>query len=426
MGNLTYFLGINQAVWIPYLVGIAVYGYVFLISGSGKYKLKINSVNFFLNLFLIAILFCWIINLSPIMQVVVGGKNLVGLWSVYLLISTGIVAINKMERIILFILPFTLIQVPFVLYQHFFIASTRSIAGGEAGVAWDAVVGTFGGDPLGGGASGALAFLIAISIVLSITLWKRKIITATYFASLLAASAICLSVAEVKVVVVLIPLGLAIVGASMVRESPIFVIASVILSLIAVVALLNFYTDIHEGGIQVGDGSITDLLDGAFWYSLDGGFINLRTGEMGRMAALNVWWEDGFQFDLLRGLFGYGPGASRSGSAFAVGEAARGYVFNIDRSSAAQILWECGLVGFILLCGILVSGCITAFRISKKCEDNPQRRAILETCSAMFLMVLVMLPYSRDFLEVPGMGVIVMICLGFVVQVSQQNKLREY
>lgn len=427
VGNMTYFLGLPQAVWLPYFMGLFLYVVILksVLPNRARTFGKRHSTGITpLVLAFIAIVgFSALLNLSSLIQTFVGGKNLVALWSVYLLVAFCVVPAEKIEKIILWVLPLSVIQVPFVLYQHFFVAATRSTEGGLSGVAWDAVVGTFGGDPMGGGASGVLAFIDAFALVLAIALWSRGRLTTKWLLLVLFSATISLALAEVKVIVVLIPLGMVVIGVSLAKERPALVTSMVVGAFVSMFGLLLWYGQIHsDGGLQVGSGSISDVLDGAFWYSLDSGLINFETREMGRMAAIDLWWSHGFMNDFIHGLFGYGPGASRSTSSFEVGVVAKNYMFNIDRSSAVQVLWEVGLIGFFVLCAILIRGVKHSFRLSKLYVSNPQRRAILESISAMSLMVLVMLPYSRDFLEVPAMGVVVMICLGFVNQISQSAK----
>ena len=425
VGNATYFFGINRAIWLPHVLGIFLY-FVALVALKQNTQSKITNRTIWIFplvvLFLFIVVFSALINWSPILQVFTGGKNLFSFWSVFLLIIFSRLSIKKIEDVVLMIIPLAIIQVPFVLYQRFFIASKRSSAGGTEGVAWDAVVGTFGGDPLGGGASGVLAFVISSAIILALSLWNRKQLSLKKLALIIFSGVLCLGLAEVKVVVVFIPLGILIIGMRSIKEKPIMILSFAVISITSMLGLLYFYGYANDGSVDSSGGSILDLLDSAFWYSLDGKYINYETKEMGRMAALGLWWEDGFMNNLFHGFLGYGPGASRSVSAVAVGEVASKYAFYVDRSSAVQTLWDVGLIGFIALCSIFISGCRQAYLLSKKYQSNPRRKAILEAISAMLMMALIMLPYSREFLEVPAMSYIVMIGLGFIVKASVELK----
>ena len=154
-------------------------------------------------------------------------------------------------------------------------------------------------------------------------------------------------------------------------------------------------------------------MERAFSYSLDPNQINFKTWQMGRAAALKHWWHENIGVDPLRSFIGHGPGASRGRSILGVGEAARKYPFIIDRSSATQLLWDVGLLGFLLVCVALLRGAWTALVCSRVRSCPPELSASLEATAAALVMMVVMLPYSRDLLEVPATGVLMMLLLGY-------------
>lgn len=421
VGQLMYFAGINSALLIPSAISILL---CVVVVGKAKNSVVLNSRKIKIPLvfpifsFLFFIVLSAIANHVPIMALIASYKNLL-LLSIYFAIALCFCMIEKTETMIKWLFPITYAQIPFVLYQHFIIEPRRVSAarGSVAEASWDAVVGTFGGDPLGGGASGSMAFTIISACILAFALWKRKLISNSKLAGLFAATGVCLAFAEVKFVVVLFPVGMLILSFPLLVKKPIVAIFSMLMISGAMFGLLYLYGTLHYEAVGVAQkDSFDDILESAFGYSTDTDLIS-TTGEMGRTAAFTFWWDNGFLTDVVHGLFGYGPGASRSQSTFAVGEIASRYPFAIDRSLGAVLLWDIGLLGFLAFLSILISAVITAYTTAKHIL-NPARKAILEATSAILAILILMIPYSREILEVPALTFMMMVLLGYTAQVS--------
>lgn len=426
IGQLMYFGGINQALWLAYGLGALLFIHVpgaYLRSpfvSSTKTEVPLLPL---IGAFVLFVLISIAINVPPPLQAIVGSKNLLALWSVFLIIALFAVPAAQIEKLFKWLLPLAFLQLPFVLYQYFVVAANRSNRGGRSGVSWDAIVGSFGGDPNSGGASGVMAFSLVLSCLLVIALWRKHLFSGVKVVAVLAVAGVCIALAEVKVVVVLLPIGIAVVALPSLVKKPLTAIGAVIITLALMVCLLYVYDSMHYAAAGQQAKSLSDLMDKAFGYSLDSQYINFVTGEMGRMAALSFWWNEGFLTDPLHGLFGYGPGASRI-SSFATGEVARLYSFGIDRSAATQLLWDVGLAGFLSFSLVLVWGSTLAYKAARRCADLPARQATLEVTSAMLVMMLLMLPYGRDLLEVPALGFFMMVGLGYAAQVTTSLGLK--
>lgn len=419
VGQLTYFAGISQAIWIPY--GLALLLFLRLpdaYAGSPFYHSQ-AGVPFMLPVlaFFVLVLLSALINGTSVLQAVVGGKNLLALWSIYLVIALFAVSARQVEKIIHWLIPLALLQLPFVLYQFFFVASSRSSRGGVSGLAWDAIVGSFGGDPLSGGASGVMAFSLVSAMLLVIALRRRQQTGSGLLFCVLAVAMFCIALAEIKVVMVLFPLGLAVLFFRDIQRRPWIFLLGLVVSAGFMVTVLYAYDAIHYASTGRSSASFVDLFDRAFGYSFDPSVINHETGEMGRMAAFYLWWQDGFSSSLLQGLFGYGPGASRA-STIAFGEIAQRYAFRIDRSAATQMLWEIGLAGYVLFMGILLAAAATALKLAGKYAADPARQATLELVAAVLVMAVPMSAYGKDLIEVPALGLFVMVALGYVAQLA--------
>ncbi len=426
VGQLVYFAGINSALLIPSAISILLW---VIVIGKFKNSVVLNSrkiklpLVFPILLFIFFVVLSAIINHVAVIALIASYKNML-LLSVYFAISLCFVAVEKIESIIKWLFPITFAQIPFILYQHFIIAPRRVSAarGNTAEASWDAVVGSFGGDPLGGGASGSMAFTIVSACMLAFALWKRRLITGQKLAGVFIATGICLAFAEVKYVTILFPVGMLILSLPLLIKKPVVALFSMFMISIAMVGLLYLYGTVHyeAAGVAQKD-SFEDVLDAAFGYSTDNDLIS-DTGEMSRTGAYTFWWNKGFLPDVVHGFFGYGPGASRSQSTFAVGEIASRYSFAIDRSLGVVLLWDIGLLGFMSYVFIMISSVILAYKTALH-TLNPTRKAILEATSAMLAMLILMVPYSREILEVPALTFMMMMLLGYT---AQANVLRQF
>lgn len=425
IGQLMYFAGINQALWLPYGLGLLLF---FQLPGAYEARLRAGTaaqpvpfIGWFY-VFMLSIVLSVVINLPNPLQVVVGSKNLIALWSVYLIIALGAVHQERVEKLFSWLFPLAMLQLPFVLYQYFIVAAGRSNRGGRYGVSWDAIVGSFGGDPNSGGASGVMAFFLAAAMLLAFTFLRAGLIRQWAVAAIVGVAAFCIGLAEVKVIVVLLPIGMAVIMLPEMLKRPLMALVSMVLVLAAMLALLYLYDDLHYATAGYGAKSLGDLLDSAFGYSLDPDYVNLETGELGRVAALVLWWRDGFLADPVHGLFGYGPGASRSVSNFAVGEVAAKYPFYIDRSAACQLLWDIGLCGFLGMTLFLLSAAKTAYQLANKCNMPSNTKAFLQFSSAVLVLQILMLPYGRDLLEVPAQTFFMFVVGGYVALVQRKHQ----
>jgi hypothetical protein len=417
VGQLMYFARINQALWIPYGLGILLYLRLpgaFVANPLARFRIGL-PLALPLCFFLLMIVVSSAVNAAPLLQVVVGAKGMVLLWSMYLMLVLFAVPFQKVERGFRLLFALVLLQLPFVMYQFFVVAPTRSNAGGRHGVSWDAVVGSFGGDPQGGGASGSMAYVLVLAMILALSLRRYRQISTFNCAAIWALALLVIGMAEVKVVVVLLPIG---IGALFWREiyrRPVMALLGGAATLALSLSVLLVYNQLDTANSTTQAHDLGSLMDATFGYSLDPSLINKETGEMSRNAALVFWYHEGFRRDTLRGLVGFGPGASRSSSSFAVGEVARKYNFAIDRSSAAQLLWEVGLLGFLAYLGMIVWGGWLAMRSAPWFESDATK-ATLEACGAGLAMMVVMLPYVRDLLEVPALAFTLMYLLGYAAQ----------
>lgn len=424
VGQAMYFAGMGQAVWIPFGMGLLMFLRAPMVYASSPFsRIKLSPPLVYPVLFFMAaVLLSMLINTSQLFQAFRAAKSYIFLWSIFFVIAFWGVKLDTLDRIWRFCIAVTFMQLPLVLYQYFFVASKRSNLGGAHGVSWDAIVGGFGGDPMGGGASGTMAWFLVFASVLCIALYRRKLISKWLLYGVLATSAICVGLAEVKVVVLLLPLGLGALLLPYIRKNPFMVIMGLLVSLVSVFAMLVLYGYMRNKAGSF-DLDALKILNDAFWYSIDPRFINFSTGEMGRVASIVHWWQENGLDDPLHTLFGHGPGSSSHSGTFGAGEIARKYSFDINRSTLSIFLWDIGLVGVSSYLLILFRALSLALKASRDANVSPFQAAVLEAVFGGLFMVLLMLPYGRDVTEVPALGILLMLFLGYVSQSYSQHRI---
>src|SRR5690606_18553835 len=121
----------------------------------------------------------------------------------------------------------------------------------------------------GGGASGSLALFLCVVLLFGIALYRRALISLRRFVALAVILVGCISLAEVKVVAVLIPAGLMVLFWTSLRSRPVLALSLIPLTLGGVVGILMAYDTLHYGsGGKYAQGP-AEVVERAFSYSLD-------------------------------------------------------------------------------------------------------------------------------------------------------------
>jgi hypothetical protein len=416
-GSIMYFGGVGQALLLPYGLSLGIVAKV--IAARTARDARLTSLHWAFIVLVAAIILGVIINQPQPLLAITGIKSLIGFVPVAILLGSGLLTAKwqlQFWRATAFI---PVVEVPFVLYQYFVVAAKRASGGG--GVAWDAVVGSFGGSPDGGGASGVLAFLALASVFLAREFVAAKQLHRGWYTLISLSALSCILLAEVKVIVLLLPAAGFVLFLPQMLKRPVRSAIAICAVLVLAVGVIASYAMLHYAKRNHGTPTPAELYDYTFGYSTDPNYINLETGEMGRSAALRLWWTDGWLVNPVKGLLGYGPGASRGKSSFGVGDVARRYPFFIDRSAATQILWDFGLFGFCVFMALPFLGAWYLFMANRR-EVASVLRPVAVAGPPILSMAAVMVPYGRELLEVPAMSFFFMALLGTSVWFARSRE----
>lgn len=415
VGLVNYFVGFKQIVWLPYGLALILFFKAISVYIEDPYRKAAVAVPMIVPIYLLIILYIFsaLINTVPALQAIAASKNYIFMWSIFFIVAYSALSLGYIDKLWRHFKWIVWVQLPIVLYQAFIIVPKRESIGGYASASWDSVVGGFGGDPYGGGASGTLAFFMVLGIIYYTALYKRELVNRVQYSLVMLPALATVALAEVKVIVVLVPLGLFLLFSDKVIKQPLKFILYGFLMLSILFTILVGYKYQQTGSFQEAV-DIEAIVEATFTKQIDVNHIREETGEIGRAASLAHWWnENGLRYPV-ETLFGHGPGATRM-SDLAAGDIAIKYYYyaNIARASSAQILWEIGALGLILYVFILFKAGMIALRASKSKLFTASQQANIETSYVALMLFIFLIPYSRDMLEIPAMSLLMVFLVGY-------------
>lgn len=412
-GTAEYFGGITQAQWLPFLMAFALYARLpleMLRRGKatrGTLGNKTPAIYWFIAAYLALNILSALANQAPIVQTLVGAKSYMFFWSFFILVLVADLAPGQLDSFWRGIALVAGVQLPFVLYQHFVIMKQRVAMWGA-----DAVVGTFGGDPNSGGSNSTLMLYMLVAALYATALHREGLLKRKWWISSLALSATVIALGETKIAVVLVPMSFSIVYWDHLKRNIGSMFGFFATMALAIAALLAIYQFAYWDDSLRSRG-LTDSIQKSVEYMTDPYNMTRETGEVGRMAALNLWWEDP-KADILTRVIGYGPGASRGRSTVSIGEVAKRYVpYEINASAAAALLWDFGVAGLLFFSAIVVSGMRLANRTTRLVSPQSYERAGLRTATATLVCLFVMIPYNRYIVDQAALQLLLVFCLAY-------------
>lgn len=414
-GNLFYFLRLNQAQWIPYLLClIAIFKINFPISKTSNAEKQprtplSNLPIIFLALYFICMIFSISMNLSRMEQVIVGLKNAIPIWMVaFLIIQTN--QIDKISPLVWRIIyGIFYLQVPLVLYQHFVIVPSRP----DRTTAMDAVVGTFGGLIEGGGASSTLVAFAIFVLIFESAKFTRGLSSRWHFGLVASTAAVIILSGEVKAAFIWLPMCVFYVLRKRIFKNPFVFLTSVSATLIFLFGLFAAYDAMYWQ--QRDQKSAGDRIE-RMQYFFDTKNIDYRTGEVSRGASFALWFNDS-NTGLAHRLFGYGAGASRISATGGLGDVAKRFApLSVAATTVAALLWDAGVVGLFCFASVVLTSLIYAMRLSNEKRLSELDRAQMEAWGALLLIMCTVLIYNRTLIDEPSTQMLLALAVGFVVQ----------
>lgn len=422
-GVIQYFTGVLSVLWIPFFLTLLMFSLLVMQTRYEALQLDKQEI-IVLTLYLI---FLVMAGVSTILQegvtdAIVGFKNEIALSLIMLCLLLGFCRESQVYRVTKTLYWVFYAQFPLVLYQLLFVVPQRVAAYGEEDK-WDSVVGTFGGDPMGGGNTAAMGLFCLLIMLLKISEFKHGLTTFKSMAlHIILGFGLCI-VGEVKFVILLSPILMCWVwlmpsyvkGMSKVNLKALLLIFAgmALLIVFAIIILASGYSSAF--GSDPTESSLSVFLS-SLDYIFDPNYI-LPSGEVGRFTTLTFWLKNNDLWGLSGTLFGYGLNATNSGSIVSQGFLNLTYNLILDSTSLSMLLWEVGAVGTMLFIGLIIYTLkIVQPKPLLERENLDQQDLQLLSFSPAFsvfaISCLLSLPYSQILTITPMLQFIFYLSLG--------------
>lgn len=299
-----------------------------------------------------------------------------------------------------------LLQLPFAIYEFLVLVPMRGglEAGGEA---TDVVAGTFGANLVGGSANSEMAAFLLIVFSFLLTRWRTKLLTTARFASLAVLCLAPLLLGETKVVVLLFPVILLIVLRKDLIKKP---EESIPLFIAGVALCLAFgYVYVALMDTKVAGDSLATTLQ----YNL--GNDGYGNNILNRTTVLSFWWQHHSLETPVHLFFGHGIGSAYLGMNNLIpGHVALQYPrYGIDLTSASTLLWDTGVVGFLLHLSLYFFAWSAASKLWAKVGD-PATRADLLAIQAALAIFLIFTFYRDSAVNLLSFEIVIALVLGYL------------
>ncbi|CAG73419.1 putative capsular polysaccharide bisynthesis protein [Pectobacterium atrosepticum SCRI1043] len=434
-GLTQYFTGLLAVLWLPFILALNMVGLLIMQTRYDRLHLDTQEL-MVLTLYLS---FLAMAGLSTLLQggitvTIVGFKNEIALSLMMLCLLLGFCRESQIYRVTRSLYWVFYAQFPVVIYQVLFVLPLRVALRGED-EKWDSVVGTFGGDPMGGGNTAAMGLFCLLIMLLKVSEFKHGL---TSFKStalhIVLGFGLCI-LGEVKFVILVSPLLLAwvwlmpsyIKGMNNVNLKAILLIFTgmALLITVAITILASGYSSAFGGDPTKSAMSV--FLD-SLNYIFDTNYI-MESGELGRLTTLFFWLKNHDMWGISGTLFGYGLSATNSGSAVSPGFLNIIYNLIIDSTSLSVLLWEVGVIGTLFFIGLIIYILIITqpkpvLDRNKIDQQDLQLLSFSPAFNVFAVGCLLSLPYSQILMIIPMLQFLFYLSLGSSLVI--RHSIRRY
>lgn len=434
-GTAQYFFFLPSTVW---WTGYALCAFLFIIVIRCCFREALNLKPQLTIMEWSALAFMGIVAVPTLMNAVLTWQEVrivlgsVQRWFLYSAIWIALVGLPLSKAVVRSwlagLLVIGLCQWPTTAYQYIYVRAARLQIDPHSVEASDSVVGTFGGNMMAGGQSGALAAYLVILIVCLLAFYRNAEISRGRLSLFIILLGAPLLLMEVKIIFVYLPVTLFLLYMDVLWERPLdFLKGSVVMLVILSLMLLAY----HELHWKANNHSIAKNIPMMFSYSFRKsvqGKNRADRGMMTRREVLEFWWQKHTIKDPWPLLFGHGLGASKSDgwqpptSRSRVGRVAKRYQPKfIDRTGLALLLWDTGLLGVAAVLGMFLGSYRLANRLACSSRLAPWYRSLAKGLGSVVPIFLLSLLYKRDLHYSAPMMFTCMTVLGLLSWMQHQK-----
>jgi hypothetical protein len=306
----------------------------------------------------------------------------------------------------MFLLIVALLQFPFALFELLVLVPLR---GGlsYSSETTDVVAGTFGANIQSGSPNFVMVIYLFIALSFLVARWRAGLIKNKFFYPLAFIFLLPLGMGETKIAVFMLPLmGLVILKEDLIR-APLRYLPAII----GLVLLTMLFGYLYISVIM--NSSLDEVVAGTLRYNVgDQGYSS--TQSLNRWTSITFWIERQNWDDLFGVLIGNGLGSSFTSVDSIAGHLGLKYMhYGIDLTAISTLLWDTGLIGFILFVSIFFSAWVAAGRLRGSVRDPAVKADALAIQAAIALFFL-SLPYTDYIVNLVSMELIYSVVLGYL------------
>lgn len=394
VGTAESFFSFGQANWIASLmVGCLLLATFFSKPKAGKVETGLSRS--WSRTLLFAALWCYfgcmlistLINFVPAAQLTVGIRNYIPFIGLFFILAFGRLDDQRIKALIWGLVAVGCVQWLYCVAEQLYIVPRRTASLAAIGGGAEAIVGSFGGNPLAGGYTGEMAAFLVMILLLCGVLWQAKILPRWVFLLSCLSAGVSVGLAETKIVLILVPLMLLVIlwrwpGGLSLKVVKLVAVGVLGIVLVTSVYAYRYWSDSSE-------------VFHAFTYSFETKFM-VDSHHRGRVAGITYWGDQAVsKIPLPQVLFGFGPSASVEASFLAgEGAAVRQFGLGLDNTAISKLLWDFGLFGTLSFCLLIVGAFFEAARLSRSTWVAPWAAWVLVAFKGWMLAFAVMLPYQ--------------------------------
>lgn len=433
-GTVQYFTGVVAVLWLPFLMVLLMVMMLIMFRRSQPLALTPQEkgiVTLYLTFIVLSLSATFL--QGGVVVTIVGFKNELALSLILLCMLLGMFRESQIHRLTRLFYWLFYVQFPVAIFQVLVMVPRRVAIRGEF-EKWDSVVGTFGGDPLGGGNTAAMGMFCLLIMLMKVSEFKHGICSfKSMVIHLVLAFAMCI-IGEVKFVILLSPFLLALLwmlpcyvsGVSKVSLRSLLIIAGGMVVLIfgAITILAANYSSAFGGDPTK---SAFSVFVDSLGYIFDTNYI-MENGELGRFTTIFFWLKHNDLFGIGSILFGYGLNATNSGSTVSPGYISAWFHLILDSTSLSMLLWEVGIIGVLLLAGIFIAilKVMRPRETFSRYDLGLEDLQLLSSAPAFYVFAigcLLSLPYSQILMIIPMLQFLLWIALGSLIVIHRSVRL---
>jgi hypothetical protein len=322
------------------------------------------------------------------------------------------------------------VQLPFVGHQFLYLVPLRQpYAASGAITPVDVVAGTFGALLFGGGANAVLTLFMFIVIACLLGLWKHGRLSGFWTAFLSATFLLPVFLNETKIAVVYLPVVFLMLFYQDIIRKPLRFILMGAAALGAFAVLITALIWLHPGNdvktfsdlvryeIEKQTSSIADQSDSDY-------------SKLTRWTALTFWAQENISEHPIHIALGWGPGASRiiedEETRLTTTLAEKRYGggstgIRIGYTAFSALLWDVGVIGFLLVLGMFYAAYRTAARLEAAYRArDPFMAGIFDGLRAGIAIMVISLAHKDFFVLHLPFQTLMMLIFGYLI-VAQRH-----